>query len=56
MNEPPQAPLKMEVGEFLQRMLTAEPQLRGKIDAVGIHPYGLTASGVLHASSTTAGH
>lgn len=34
-----QLPLKMPAGEFLARMLSDHPELRGRIDAVAVHIY-----------------
>jgi hypothetical protein len=42
-------PGDMTVGEFLRRMVEAEPELRGEIPAVGIHPYGSTVDLVMAA-------
>jgi hypothetical protein len=49
VNEPPTAPLKMGVRTFLSGALRAQPRLRTEVDAVAIHPYGMTGRSVLNA-------
>jgi hypothetical protein len=47
----PQSGGNLDVDSFLSRMTAADPSLRTRIDAVGIHPYAGTVDGALYRVS-----